>query len=316
MAGLNAILAKMYPTPVPAAGDVAGRSLPAAQQSPADEERDQFLVGRHWQNRAGGEGSLAGAGFRGGNHAAYGARVYAGQAMAQASDAAAGAPAGAEEAAEGEAAGTASVADEQEPAADTAQAAAPGSSPSKGVNGEPLNPAEVAQLAELKKADTAVRAHEQAHLAAAGGLAKGGASFTYQKGPDGRNYAVGGEVQIDTSQGATPEETVGKMMRVRAAALAPANPSPQDRKVAQAAAVTISEARLELNTQGMRPEEQREGTQEGTAAEKAEGETGDNASATPADGTAVDSRKSAVAARAASRYLATAKGQGVFHLAV
>ncbi len=232
-----------------------------------------FWLGRHWQNRAGGEGSLAGAGFRGGNYAAYGARVYAGQTMAQASGTAAGTPAGAEEAAEDGGEGTASVAGEQEQEADTTQADAPGSSPSKGINGEPLNPAEVAQLAELKKADTAVRAHEQAHLAAAGGLATGGASFTYQKGPDGRNYAVGGEVQIDTSKGATPEETVGKMMRVRAAALAPANPSPQDRKVAQAASLTMSEARLELNTQEMRPEEQQEGTQEGTAAEKAEGET-------------------------------------------
>jgi hypothetical protein len=313
MAGLNAILAKMYPTPVPVAGDVAGSSGGAPRQSPPEEEKDQFLVGRHWRNRAGGEGSLAGAGFRGGNNAAYGARVYAGQAAAQTSGITPGKQEGSEEAAEGGAAGPVAEAQEQEK--DTAQAAAPVGSSSKGINGEPLNLAEVAQMAELKKADTAVRAHEQAHLAAAGGLAKGGASFTYQKGPDGRNYAVAGEVQIDTSQGATPEETVGKMMRVRAAALAPANPSPQDRKVAQAAAMTMSEARLELNTQGMRPEEQQEGTQEGAAAEKAEGETGDSSSAT-AVGTAVDSRKSAVAARAASRYMATAKGQSIFHLAV
>ena len=316
MAGLNAILAKMYPTPVQVAGDVARTAGVAPQQSPPDKERDQFYVGRHWQNRAGGEGSLAGTGFRGGNNAAYGARVYAGQAVAQTSGIAPGKQEGPEEAAEGGAEGTGSVADEQEQEKDTDQAAAPASSSSKGITGEPLNPAEVAQVAELKKADTAVRAHEQAHLAAAGGLAKGGASFTYQKGPDGRDYAVGGEVQIDTSKGATPEETVGKMMRVRAAALAPANPSPQDRKVAQAASLTMSEARLELNTQSLRPEEQQEGTQEGAAAENGEGETEGTSSATTAGGTAVDSRKSAVAARAASRYLATAKGQGVFHLAV
>ncbi|MBU4261243.1 MAG: hypothetical protein KKC76_05095 [Proteobacteria bacterium] len=231
---------------------------------------------------------------------------------------AAGEQEGAGEAAEGGTTATGSAGGEQEQAEDTAQAVgSTGTSAPKGLDGEPLNLGEVAQLAELKKADTAVRAHEQAHLAAAGGLAKGGAAFTYQKGPDGRNYAVAGEVQIDTSPGATPEETVGKMMRVRAAALAPANPSPQDRKVALAASLTMSEARLELNTQEMRPEEQ-QGTQEGAAAEKAEGEKGDNSSSTTATagGTAVGSRKYADAARAASRYMATAKGQSIFHLAV
>ncbi|MFZ5764223.1 MAG: putative metalloprotease CJM1_0395 family protein [Thermodesulfobacteriota bacterium] len=125
------------------------------------------------------------------------------------------------------------------------------SAPSEGADGEPLTPQEVALLMELKKADAAVRAHEQAHLAAAGGLAKGGANFSYRKGPDGRRYAVAGEVGIDTSKGATPEETISRMARVRAAALAPADPSPQDRKVAQAAAMTMSEARTELRLERM-----------------------------------------------------------------
>jgi len=313
MAGLNAILAKMYPMPVPVAGDVAGSSGPAPQQSSPGGEKDQFLLGQHWQNRAAGEkGSLAGADCRCGSCAACAARAYGSQDKnLLVSLTATGEQEGADGAAAGGTTATGSAGDEQEQAADTAQAAAPGSLPVKGLDGEPLNPAEVAQLAELKKADTAVRAHEQAHLAAAGGLAKGGASFTYQKGPDGRNYAVGGEVQIDTSKGATPEETVAKMMRVRAAALAPANPSPQDRKVAQVASVTMSEARLELNTQGMRSEEQQEGSEEGAAVEKAEGKAGDNPSTTT-----TGRRKSAVAAQAASRYLSTARGAAGFHLAV
>ncbi|MFZ5758453.1 MAG: putative metalloprotease CJM1_0395 family protein [Thermodesulfobacteriota bacterium] len=126
--------------------------------------------------------------------------------------------------------------------------------PPKGADGEPLTPQEVALLMELKKADAAVRAHEQAHLAAAGGLAKGGANFSYRKGPDGRRYAVAGEVGIDTSKGATPEETISRMARVRAAALAPADPSPQDRKVAQAAAMSMSEARGELRLERMEKE--------------------------------------------------------------
>ncbi len=116
----------------------------------------------------------------------------------------------------------------------------------KGLDGEPLSTEELAQVSKLEKRDMEVRAHEQAHLSAAGGLAGSGMSFSFQKGPDGKSYAIGGEVQIDTSQGSTPRETISKMARVRAAALAPADPSPQDRKVAAAAANQMSQARAEL----------------------------------------------------------------------
>ena len=113
-------------------------------------------------------------------------------------------------------------------------------------DGEPLTEAEKSELAQLKQADTAVHAHEMAHIAVAGSYAKGGATFQYQKGPDGRNYAVGGEVQIDTSREPDPEATLTKMFVVRAAALAPADPSPQDRKVAAAATMAITQARQEI----------------------------------------------------------------------
>nr|MBF0221138.1 hypothetical protein [Desulfobulbaceae bacterium] len=113
--------------------------------------------------------------------------------------------------------------------------------------GEALTQSEKAILESLKKADQAVRVHEMAHLAAAGGLAKGGATFKMQKGPDGQSYAVGGEVQIDMSKGETPEITVQKMRTVRRAALAPADPSPQDQKVAAQATINIAQATQELN---------------------------------------------------------------------
>jgi len=115
-------------------------------------------------------------------------------------------------------------------------------------NGESLSKAEMAVLRELQKADQAVRAHEMAHLAAAGGYATGGASFSYQRGPDGQSYAVGGEVQIDTGKEATPEATIVKMQVVRQAALAPADPSPQDQRVASYATLQIAEASKELFT--------------------------------------------------------------------
>ncbi|MCH7870475.1 MAG: hypothetical protein IID33_02130 [Planctomycetes bacterium] len=122
-------------------------------------------------------------------------------------------------------------------------------------NGE-LNDEEQQQVTELKQRDSEVRAHEQAHLAAAGANAKGGASFEYQTGPDGRRYAVGGEVQIDTSPiDGDPQATIQKMQQVRAAALAPGSPSSQDRAVAAQAAAAIQEASAEQAQQKSEPEE-------------------------------------------------------------
>ena len=95
-----------------------------------------------------------------------------------------------------------------------------------------LTPEELKQVSELKSRDREVRQHEQAHMAAGGGLITSGASFTYQKGPDGVNYAIGGEVGISTSPGRTPEETIQRARQIKAAALAPADPSGQDRAVA------------------------------------------------------------------------------------
>lgn len=102
------------------------------------------------------------------------------------------------------------------------------------------------ELTRLKKRDAEVRTHEQAHLAAAGGLAAGGPNYDTKTGPDGERYAVGGHVTIDTSPGATPTETIAKAQRMKQAALAPANPSGQDRAVAAKAMRMEAEARQKL----------------------------------------------------------------------
>ncbi len=103
------------------------------------------------------------------------------------------------------------------------------------------------EIAKLRKQDQEVRRHEQAHAAAAGGLAKGGATFSYQRGPDGKQYAVGGEVKIDTSPiSGNPEATIRKAKQIRAAALAPADPSAQDRAVAASATALEARAQQEL----------------------------------------------------------------------
>lgn len=109
-----------------------------------------------------------------------------------------------------------------------------------------LSPEAQAMLQQLKARDLEVRQHEQAHLAAAGGLATSGASYTYQRGPNGVNYAIGGEVSIDTSPGATPEETATRARTIQAAALAPAEPSGPDRAAAAQAQQMEMQARAEM----------------------------------------------------------------------
>ncbi len=102
------------------------------------------------------------------------------------------------------------------------------------------------KIENLKDRDREVRAHEQAHIAAGGQYVRGGAQFQYQTGPDGGKYAVGGEVSIDVArESGDPEATVTKMQVVIRAALAPAEPSGQDRAVAAQAVRTASEARME-----------------------------------------------------------------------
>ncbi len=106
--------------------------------------------------------------------------------------------------------------------------------------------AEQAAIAELKQRDAEVKAHEQAHASVGGQLA-GSPSYTFQSGPDGQKYAIGGEVQIDVSVVPDdPQATIDKMQQVKAAALAPAQPSGADRQIAAEATRNISEAQAEL----------------------------------------------------------------------
>ncbi|ECR2139060.1 hypothetical protein F0O43_00835 [Campylobacter coli] len=112
------------------------------------------------------------------------------------------------------------------------------------VNGVELSQKEVAQVRELQSIDRNVKAHEAAHQAAGGGLA-GAASFTYTRGPDNQMYATAGEVPISMQKGNTPEETIANARQVVAAAMAPADPSPQDYKVAANALKMEFEARAE-----------------------------------------------------------------------
>ena len=131
-------------------------------------------------------------------------------------------------------------------------------------NGDELTDEEQAKVQELKDRDQEVRTHEQAHMAAAGGLGSG-PYYEYENGPDGKRYATGGHVNIDMSEEKTPEKTVSKMQKVIASANAPAEPSSQDRQVAAQAQQKMTKAQQEIAEQNRK---QAEETTTGSSSEK------------------------------------------------
>ena len=101
---------------------------------------------------------------------------------------------------------------------------------------------------ELKARDQEVRAHELAHQTA-GGAHAGAATYSYQIGPDGARYVVAGEVKVDLTEASDPQSTIEKMQKVQQAALAPSEPSVQDRMVAAQAGRKAAQAMSELTQQ-------------------------------------------------------------------
>lgn len=139
------------------------------------------------------------------------------------------------------------------------------------------------EIEQLKARDQEVRTHEQAH-AATGGQYAGSPQYEYTTGPDNKRYITGGEVSIDVSEAKNPEETLRKMEQVRAAALAPAEPSSQDLKVAAEASQKAVEARTDI------AEENREAlsSTSGESTENSASSTIEEASDTPFMGQSVN----------------------------
>jgi hypothetical protein len=100
------------------------------------------------------------------------------------------------------------------------------------------------EVQRLKATEEKVKAHESAHKSA-GGSFTGAVTYQYTTGPDGKRYITGGEVSISMPQGRTPDDTIRNMEVVKRAALAPADPSPQDRSVAASADAIEQKARAE-----------------------------------------------------------------------
>ncbi|MDP6361252.1 MAG: putative metalloprotease CJM1_0395 family protein [Planctomycetota bacterium] len=131
--------------------------------------------------------------------------------------------------------------------------------------GRGLTPEEQQELEKLKARDAEVRKHENDHHRRAGRYARSTPQYEYQRGPDGKQYAVGGHVKIDVSPVPDdPKATIEKMKVIKEAAEAPEKPSAQDKTVARKAEQIEAEARKEL------AEENREklglgGTEKGNA---------------------------------------------------
>ncbi|WXL26364.1 putative metalloprotease CJM1_0395 family protein [Ectopseudomonas mendocina] len=135
------------------------------------------------------------------------------------------------------------------PSASSASGSSEG--PSSGVSNASNKPTAAEQIEQLEltrmvQRDREVRLHEQAH-AAIGGRHAGAPTYSYERGTDGKRYAVAGEVSIDVSAVPNdPEATVRKMEVVIRAALSPAEPSAQDRQIAAQAQIRMAEAFAEV----------------------------------------------------------------------
>jgi len=108
-----------------------------------------------------------------------------------------------------------------------------------------LNVDEKRQVAELQRMDRDIRSAQQMRLSQGAGVVKSGVQYEFERGPDGALYVIGAKVSIDTSKAATPEETIKKMARAKAAANA-GNASIEDRRIAANADAIAADAKQEL----------------------------------------------------------------------
>ena len=101
----------------------------------------------------------------------------------------------------------------------------------KGVDGKELSESDEELLQKLKSRDAKVRSHEAAHVMAAGGQASS-PTYTYQTGPDGRRYAIGGSVDISIMTTGDGEADARRAKKAYRAAMATGEPSARDLQTA------------------------------------------------------------------------------------
>jgi hypothetical protein len=97
-------------------------------------------------------------------------------------------------------------------------------------------------LAKFKSADSHIRAHEQNH--ASHGTTTAPIQYNYQMGPDGKMYAVGGSVRLDTSIPDDPKAAQIKLDQIKRSANTNSDPSGAD--IGISSEVNIMKARLQF----------------------------------------------------------------------
>ncbi|MEG0473045.1 MAG: putative metalloprotease CJM1_0395 family protein, partial [Solibacillus sp.] len=110
------------------------------------------------------------------------------------------------------------------------------------------------EIEQLKGIQREVIAHESAHKAAGAGVT-GSISYSHTTGPDDQRYIIGGEVSIQMPNAGESDRTISLLEKVRQAALAPAEPSAQDLRVAASASTQIQQVRAEQNGEVLEEEE-------------------------------------------------------------
>ena len=154
----------------------------------------------------------------------------------------------------------------------------------KSTTGKELSEEEQAEVEDLKERDQEVRTHEQAHKSA-GGQYAAAPTYSYERGPDGKQYVTDGEVSIDIGEESDPQDTINKMQVVKRAAMAPAEPSAQDRRVYAEASQKEAQARQELNEQKAEEEQAGGASKDNTASTNAsKGTAGESNAAINAQG--------------------------------
>jgi hypothetical protein len=109
-------------------------------------------------------------------------------------------------------------------------------------NQQAISDEDEAIIRQLESRDREVRQHEMNHASALGPYARGGPSYVFQVGPDGKSYAVGGSITASVGREKTDAATAAKATRIRAAALAGGDPSTADVQAAATASRNASES--------------------------------------------------------------------------
>ncbi len=101
-------------------------------------------------------------------------------------------------------------------------------------------------LEKFKNVDANIRSHEQAHASLT--TTTSPIQYNYQQGPDGKMYAVGGHVRLDTSMPDDPKAAAIKLDQIKKSATANSDMSGADANIAIGANLMKMRLHIEADT--------------------------------------------------------------------